>query len=218
MTILIIGKKGSQEECCQRLGDSFEYRFSEDYAIAGILPEVDVVFDFVSDPASVSIFKNFPRPVFLNTATITLLELIGVTVDVPRFGFNGLPGFVVLPALETTKVAASSQFSIEEIASILGLRVVQVDDRVGMVTPRIVCMIINEAYYTVQEGTASRQDIDLAMKLGTNYPYGPFEWCEKIGIASVYRVLKRMHEDTGDVRYKICPLLKKEYLKSLQAY
>jgi 3-hydroxybutyryl-CoA dehydrogenase len=71
-------------------------------------------------------------------------------------------------------------------------------------------MIINEAYYTVEEGTASRKDIDLAMKLGTNYPFGPFEWCEKIGAKNVFDLLKAVHEATQDERYHICTLLKKE--------
>ena len=91
-----------------------------------------------------------------------------------------------------------------------------VEDRVGMVTPRIICMIINEAFYTVQEGTASKKDIDLGMKLGTNYPMGPFEWLDKIGIDQAYELLEALYEDTKEERYKICPALKKEYLK-LQA-
>lgn len=91
-----------------------------------------------------------------------------------------------------------------------------VDDRVGLVTPRIICMIINEAYYTVQEGTAGKEDIDLAMKLGTNYPFGPFEWCQKIGVKNVYELLAAIYNDTKDERYKICPQLKKEYLLTQQ--
>jgi 3-hydroxybutyryl-CoA dehydrogenase len=71
-------------------------------------------------------------------------------------------------------------------------------------------MIINEAYYTVEEGTATRADVDLAMKLGTNYPYGPFEWSQKIGLGSVYDVLLAVYEATHDERYLICPLLKQE--------
>ena len=81
-----------------------------------------------------------------------------------------------------------------------------------MVTPRVVLMIINEAYFPVQEGTASKDAINQAMKLGTNYPMGPFEWCVKIGIKDVYEMLEAMYQDTGDERYKICPLLKREYL------
>ena len=83
-------------------------------------------------------------------------------------------------------------------------------DQVGMVTPRIICMIINEAYYAVEENVASRSDIDLAMKLGTNYPFGPFEWCDKIGIKNVHRLLKEVFANTNDERYKICSLLEIE--------
>jgi 3-hydroxybutyryl-CoA dehydrogenase len=73
-------------------------------------------------------------------------------------------------------------------------------------------MIINEAYLTVQEGTATREDIDIAMKLGTNYPYGPFEWCEKIGVQNVLAILNAAYADTKDERYKPSALLKKESL------
>jgi 3-hydroxybutyryl-CoA dehydrogenase len=90
-----------------------------------------------------------------------------------------------------------------------------VEDRIGLVTPRVVCMIINEAYYAVLEGTASREDVDLAMKLGSNYPFGPFEWSNRIGVKHVYELLEAVYEDTRDERYKICPLLKKEYLAAL---
>ena len=65
---------------------------------------------------------------------------------------------------------------------------------------------------TVQEGTATREDIDIGMKLGTNYPKGPFEWLNEIGIENVYKVLEAIYQDTKEERYKICPLLKEEYL------
>ena len=77
---------------------------------------------------------------------------------------------------------------------------------------RIISMIINEAYYTVMEGTATKEDIDTGMKLGTNYPMGPFEWAGKWGIANIYELLEAMYLDSKDERYKICPLLKQEYL------
>jgi 3-hydroxybutyryl-CoA dehydrogenase len=87
-----------------------------------------------------------------------------------------------------------------------------------MVTPRVICMIINEACYTLQEGTASLVDIDTSMKLGTNYPLGPFEWADKIGIQHVYQILDSVYNDTKDERYKICSLLKTHYLKNLKFY
>jgi 3-hydroxybutyryl-CoA dehydrogenase len=81
-----------------------------------------------------------------------------------------------------------------------------------MVTPRIIAMIINEAFYTVQEGTATKKDIDTAMKLGVNYPKGPFEFLEQIGVEYIYTMLEAIYNDTKEERYKICPALKKAYL------
>jgi 3-hydroxybutyryl-CoA dehydrogenase len=65
----------------------------------------------------------------------------------------------------------------------------------------------------LQEGTASKEDIDTSMKLGTNYPFGPFEWANKIGIKHVYETIEAIYLDTHDERYKVCPMLKTMYLK-----
>src|SRR5439155_43154 len=97
-------------------------------------------------------------------------------------GVNALPGFIARSKVELSLFNESDKGKIEEIIFQLGWQAEFVDDRVGMVSPRIVCMIINEAYYTLQEGTANTQDIDESMKLGTNYPFGPFEWSRKIGL------------------------------------
>ena len=130
------------------------------------------------------------------------------------FGFNSFPVFVDIHTIEMTNPYISD---IEVISNILKsinfTKIHWVDSRVGLVTPRIICMIINEAYYTVMEGTATKTDINLAMKLGTNYPKGPFEFVESIGLDNVYNQLLSLHKDTMDERYKICPLLKQEYLK-----
>ena len=63
------------------------------------------------------------------------------------------------------------------------------------------------------EGTATREDIDAGMKLGTNYPLGPFEWATSWGIANIYELLEALYLDSKDERYKVCPQLKQEYLK-----
>ncbi len=174
----------------------------------------DVVIDFhdCSKPsATLGIYNRSDAPVFLNSVFGTLTEIreAGQIARHAVYGFNGLPGFfngcVEAVANDDNDVGA-----LRDLCKSLGIEAVTVKDQVGLVTPRVVCMIINEAYYTVEEGTASRQDIDLAMKLGTNYPFGPFEWCEKIGLANVYRLIVAVSRCTGDDRYKICPLLEKE--------
>jgi 3-hydroxybutyryl-CoA dehydrogenase len=68
-------------------------------------------------------------------------------------------------------------------------------------------MIINEAYYTLEEKVSTKEQIDVAMKLGTNYPLGPFEWSEKIGINNIYELLRKLSMEND--RYTIAPLLRK---------
>ena len=125
------------------------------------------------------------------------------------YGCNFLPGFMAMPRLEVATLAGSKQ--LDPVMQELGWAYNIIKPATGMVTPRVVCMIINEAYFTAGEGTASREDIDTSMKLGTNYPFGPFEWCGKIGIRNVYEILQAVHAETGNERYLISPLLQAEY-------
>jgi len=69
-------------------------------------------------------------------------------------------------------------------------------------------MIINEAYYALGEEVSSKAEIDTAMKLGTNYPLGPFEWGAKIGLHNIYRLLKLLSVE--DDRYIVAPYLEQE--------
>ena len=85
-----------------------------------------------------------------------------------------------------------------------------VPDVPGMVSARVIAAIINEAYFTLLEGIASRQDIDTAMKLGTAYPYGPFEWAQKIGMHRIAGLLQALAKTES--RYEPCTLLEKESL------
>ncbi|MCU0442933.1 MAG: 3-hydroxyacyl-CoA dehydrogenase family protein [Bacteroidia bacterium] len=133
-------------------------------------------------------------------------------VDCVLVGINALPTFIERNLLEISLYKTNDQPQIEKLLSSMEVAFAVVKDRVGMATPRVVCMIINEACYTLQEGTATIHDIDVSMKLGTNYPMGPFEWANLIGISNVYEVLESVYTDTHDERYKICPLLKRQYL------
>ena len=72
-------------------------------------------------------------------------------------------------------------------------------------------MIINEAYFARDENVSSEADIDTAMKLGTNYPYGPFEWCKKIGVERVFNLLEKLAET--DKRFTPAGGLKNEINK-----
>jgi 3-hydroxybutyryl-CoA dehydrogenase len=220
MNILVIGELQNLEECQAKFGTSHSYTLVPEHREAEkFLHSDNLVFDFVIDeePHQFEVYLGKYTTAFLNTSKISLAELTHTQankVSATLFGFNGLPTFLNRPLLEVSLWRKADQKSLEVVCKELETDFTIVDDRVGLVTPRIVSMIINEAYYTVQEGTATREDIDLAMKLGTNYPYGPFEWCDRIGIRHVYELLSAVYDDTKDERYRISPLLKKEYLQS----
>ena len=217
MKILIIGDEINFEEAQKKFGDNHAYTYlSAHKESVPSFKQYDAVFDFVIDktPDAIRVFLDSTQPVFLNTCTVSLASLLkGKKSPGTFFGFNGLPTLFDRPVLEVSLFQKSDAEKLAKVCGDLETAYLQVDDRVGMVTPRVIAMIINEAYYTVQEGTASRADIDLAMKLGTNYPFGPFEWCKRIGIENIYALLTAVYEDTHDERYKISPLLKQEFLR-----
>ena len=219
MNILVVGDQKNFTECREKFGKDHAYTWLNQSDLGGFIDQKDLVFDFTigEDPYRIEAYAQKAIPVFLNTCLISLAEL-GSLVNEPLqctlFGFNGMPTFLNGPLLEVSLYREEDRAQLEQYCATLQTPFACVDDRVGMVTPRVICMIINEAYYTVQEGTASREDIDQAMKLGTNYPYGPFEWCQRIGVHHVYALLEALYEESRDERYKICPLLKKDYLRS----
>lgn len=220
MQILILGPAQIEDEFRQKFGASHDLVFlSRHEELGGRLGSVPVVFDFLlaSQPHQLGVYQGQPElVVFCHVVNTSLAGLLHQTKTKPDFtllGFNGWPGMVNREYLEVSVWAEQHKGQLAEVCQQLGTDYLLVDDRVGLVTPRVLGMIINEAYYACQEGTATAADIDLAMKLGTHYPFGPFEWAEKIGIRQVYQVLESVYKDTRDERYKICPLLKKAYLR-----
>lgn len=78
------------------------------------------------------------------------------------------------------------------------------------ISERILCMLINEAYDTAYKDIASKEDIDLAMQYGVNYPKGLFEWAKELGINYVCHTIDALFDTYKDSRYRCCPLLKQE--------
>jgi 3-hydroxybutyryl-CoA dehydrogenase len=97
----------------------------------------------------------------------------------------------------------------EELLRSLGKQTIRVKDTAGLTFPRILSLIINEAARSLEEGVASAEEIDVAMRLGVNYPQGPLRWADQIGLDDVLAVLEGLKGETGDDRYRPAPLLKK---------
>jgi len=215
MKILVIGEEDSFTECKSRFGESHEYMRTDSHLEARkSFGQVSVVFDFLidEDPSQFQLFSGFRVPVFLNTIKSSLAGLLDrEAIDSKRFfGFNGLPSFVNRPAFEVTLADKAHVSALQPICGQLGTSFEIVEDSPGMVTPRIVCMIINEAYCAIEDGTATAENIDIAMKLGTNYPFGPIEWSKKIGLKNVVDVLDAVYRHTSSERYLVSELLRDE--------
>jgi 3-hydroxybutyryl-CoA dehydrogenase len=140
---------------------------------------------------------------------------VSTTADI-KYGnyvrINAWNGFFERPVIEIATGIEGIKPLAEEALNYLGWKFTWAPDEPGMIAPRVIAMIINEAYFGLGENISTKAEIDIAMKLGTNYPYGPFEWAEKIGIRYIYSLLKKLQET--DERYAPAPLLEAEALKS----
>jgi 3-hydroxybutyryl-CoA dehydrogenase len=90
--------------------------------------------------------------------------------------------------------------------------VVVIKESPGFITSRINAMIGNEAFYMLQEGVASAEDIDKALKLGLNHPMGPFELVDLVGLDTRLHILEYLHKSLGE-KFRPCPLLV-QYVKA----
>ena len=100
---------------------------------------------------------------------------------------------------------------IEAVFKMLNIKINFVKDEPGFISARVIAMIINEAYFALEDNVSSKIEIDTAMKLGTNYPFGPFEWALQIGTGNILALLQKLY--LTDSRYKPSQLLAKEALE-----
>jgi 3-hydroxybutyryl-CoA dehydrogenase len=180
-----------------------------------------VIFDLSLDdhPDNLELYAaNEGQIVFGCAVKLSASELAGACpfeLECQLYGINAFPTFINRPLLEWSALHTDQAQAAEATLDSLGLTGEQVADQVGLVSARVVCMIINEAAFVLGEGTADVAAVDNAMRLGTNYPYGPFEWADKIGLDNVFELLDALHLATGDGRYKIAPALRNHYIRDI---
>ncbi len=165
--------------------------------------DADAVFDL--DENSCIDYSATTQPVFINSMVKSLSEK-NSNKNIIRI--NLWPGFA---EKELWEIAGEINMEAAHVLKSLGKKFITVNDEPGFVSPRIIAMIINEAYFAKDENVSSENDIDVAMKLGTNYPYGPFEWCRKIGVKKVYDLLEKL--SVTDKRFTPAAGLKNEINK-----
>lgn len=173
------------------------------HSLTNIPLNIDALF-ILSDVFELD-YKTIQVPIFINEVTKTLKEL-NSTGNVLRI--NGWKGFL---ARSDWEVSGTISEKIREIFQVLNKKFVVVPDEPGFISARILAMIINEAWFAFGEKVSTKNDIDIAMKLGTNYPFGPFEWGAKIGEKIIYDLLLKL--SATNKKYLPAPLLKQKIIE-----
>lgn len=162
---------------------------------------IDLLFD--EDPAHFDVLVKLDQPVIIGSLLYTLKDKPSHFIRI-----NHWNTFLKRPLVEAACTDTTTRTKAGDIFKELGKNVSWVPDIPGFISARVVSMIINEAYFSLSEKVSSKEEIDIAMKLGTNYPYGPFEWSQKIGLKNIYNLLRILEKEES--RYKAADLLRDE--------
>ena len=152
--------------------------------------DADAIIDllFTKDDKRISMLASYlPKIIIVNSVEHTCSEIHSSFIRI-----NGWPTLLRSTIVEAT--GSSDHIKVQQIFGYFGKTVEWTSDLPGFISARIITCIIREAKYVFSEGISSKEDIDKAMKLGTSYTFGPFEWYEKIGPAKVDALLNKLPE------------------------
>jgi 3-hydroxybutyryl-CoA dehydrogenase len=151
-----------------------------------------------------------------NTSALSITEMAAVTQRpekcIGMHFFNPVHLMRLVEIVRGLETSDDTYQITKRVAESMGKETVEVKESPGFVTSRINVLIGNEAFYLLQEGVASAEDVDKALKLGLNHPMGPFELVDLVGLDTRLSILEFLHERLGE-KYRPCPLLVK-YVKA----
>jgi 3-hydroxybutyryl-CoA dehydrogenase len=146
-----------------------------------------------------------------NTSSISITRLAAITDRPHKFigmhFFNPVPMMKLVEIIRGIATDDATYETVHALAETLGKTVATAEDSPGFIVNRILCPMLNEAVFTLFEGVGTVESIDAGMKLGANHPMGPLELCDFVGLDTLLSVMRVLHENLGEDKYRPCPLL-----------
>jgi 3-hydroxybutyryl-CoA dehydrogenase len=182
---------------------------ASDFLIEAVPEEMELKLELYT------LFDKFARPnavLASNTSSLSIAEMAEMTyrpeLCVGMHFFNPVPKMRLIEVVRAPKTSDATIAACREVGTRMGKEVVVVKESPGFITSRLNALIGNEAFAMLEAGLASAEDIDKALKLGLNYPMGPFEMVDLVGLDVRLRILEYLHETLGE-KYRPNGLLKK---------
>ncbi|MBC8369772.1 MAG: 3-hydroxybutyryl-CoA dehydrogenase [Planctomycetes bacterium] len=210
-----------KEKISQEQSDEIMNRVAGSTDLASAVSDVDMVVEAVFEKEEIkkSVFveldKHAPKDAILatNTSSISITAIASVTSRpesvVGMHFMNPVPLMKLVELIKGEQTSEAVVVRTKEIAESLGKTVGVAEDYAGFISNRVLMPMLNEAAFTLYEGVATREDIDIIMKLGMNHPMGPLALADFIGLDVCVNILDYMYEQFGDPKFRCAPNIRR---------
>lgn len=185
------------------------------------LSDADLVFEVIIEnmEKKKELYRNIdqickPEAIFCsNTSGLSITEMASATKRagqvIGTHFFNPVPLMELVEIIRGNDTSDETYLIAKDLCESFGKKSITVNEAPLFAVNRILAPMINEAIFVLQEGVATKEDIDLGMKLGANHPIGPLALADMIGLDVMLMVMETLYEETADSKYRPATLLKK---------